>query len=689
MAQNQNNIEMQLIEAGNDLLNLLKSPPSTNELLTLLDKAEHLLANVEQAPSTSMQDALFPLMKALIRDDLLKHSDMDVKVSVGECFSGITRIMAPDAPYNDDHMKEYFELIVAAFESLSLTSGHRYNKAISILDTVARSRSFLLMLDLECDKLVAEMFQHFFKVIRSNHPQEVIRAMETIMTMIIEESQEVSLDLLGPLLASVMKENKSRSPMSWKLGEKILTNCAAKLKPYLKEAVQSTGIALDDYPTIVASIYQSHSHFLGIHHGSESGEHVVNKLANEAGSSKPAQVEKELSVGAGTIQPLEHCSLAGQQAKSIDAPASAEAEGKSTIEPVPVPSKRRRRPNSLLKPEEGYDYSWMFRGTKTPKAPRHVKHPDEGSDRSSSKMPVSEKATSPLRNERVTKPLESASEVGEGIGASSQTQKLRLPEKVYSKRGRPKKNDNMMSQAADPTPSSVSKGNNSRAQADEKGSQLMDISLEAETLEQIKREEKQQKRHLTEASENMSKTASRSPNSDRNNRKETLVYKRKKKHSMKKEEASEMPHHGGNLVGHRIKVWWPLDKTFYEGVVDSYDPIGEKHKVLYVDGDVEVLNLREECWKLIGDDALPDQGQETGLTEPENVANVLKKERGKAKLESGKKQSANLSKERSGGGTIKYGGKTVNAAMVDKAVQVDISEDDATRTDDNMKEDDK
>ncbi|KAK3128989.1 hypothetical protein QOZ80_6BG0469640 [Eleusine coracana subsp. coracana] len=54
-----------------------------------------------------------------------------------------------------------------------------------------------------------------------------------------------------------------------------------------------------------------------------------------------------------------------------------------------------------------------------------------------------------------------------------------------------------------------------------------------------------------------------------------------------------------DVIGHRIKVWWPLDKKFYEGVVESYDPSKKKHTVLYDDGDVEVLNLAKEKWNLI------------------------------------------------------------------------------------------
>jgi hypothetical protein len=55
----------------------------------------------------------------------------------------------------------------------------------------------------------------------------------------------------------------------------------------------------------------------------------------------------------------------------------------------------------------------------------------------------------------------------------------------------------------------------------------------------------------------------------------------------------------GNLVGSRIKVWWPDDRKFYKGVVESFDVASKKHKVVYDDGDVERLHLKNEKWEFI------------------------------------------------------------------------------------------
>ena len=169
-------------------------------------------------------------MKALITNKLLRHAEMDVKVSVLSCLIEITRITAPNAPYKDEQMKEIFQLILAAFENMSHMSPRSYKKVVSILDTIAKVKLCLVMLDLECDALVVEMFQSFLKIIRSNHPPAVLSAIETITHLVIDESEDISLDLLRSLFASVRKENQNVSPISWKLGEQIITRINAQLE---------------------------------------------------------------------------------------------------------------------------------------------------------------------------------------------------------------------------------------------------------------------------------------------------------------------------------------------------------------------------------------------------------------------------------------------------------------------------
>ena len=70
----------------------------------VFQKAESYLAKVEQQPCMSTKIALSPLMEALVTDQILKHGNCVVKVSAVACVSEITRITAPDAPYDDNQM---------------------------------------------------------------------------------------------------------------------------------------------------------------------------------------------------------------------------------------------------------------------------------------------------------------------------------------------------------------------------------------------------------------------------------------------------------------------------------------------------------------------------------------------------------------------------------------------------------
>ncbi|RVW94092.1 Sister chromatid cohesion protein PDS5 [Vitis vinifera] len=229
------------------------------------------LSLIWQGGTTTMyvnKDCTFTSHGSIGHRSNLKHGNCVVKVSAVACISEITRITAPDAPYNDNQMTEIFQLTVASFENLSDTTSPCYSKAISILKSFATYRWCLVMLDLECDQIIIDMFQLFLNVIRSDHPEEVFSAMETIMTLVMDESEYVLVEL-------------NVSPICWRLGEKVITNCAAKLRPYLIEVVKCLGTRLSDYAPAVATIYQNESNTRQNNLNEREREHLEAKMFSE------------------------------------------------------------------------------------------------------------------------------------------------------------------------------------------------------------------------------------------------------------------------------------------------------------------------------------------------------------------------------------------------------------------------
>ncbi|KAL3511966.1 hypothetical protein ACH5RR_024683 [Cinchona calisaya] len=175
---------------------------------------------VGRDPSCSIQYGLLPAMKALISDKLFRHPNTDVKVSIVSCIHEVLRITAPKQPYEDETMKEILESTLTALEKLSFFSGCSYFKVLHILE-MAKIKSPVILLDLGCNAIVTQRFQLLLNTIRFNHSHAPFSNMEEIMTLLIAESDEISLDLLKPLL--------SKSKIRWRMRQKYMTFFLGKL----------------------------------------------------------------------------------------------------------------------------------------------------------------------------------------------------------------------------------------------------------------------------------------------------------------------------------------------------------------------------------------------------------------------------------------------------------------------------
>ncbi|AAF14668.1 ESTs gb/Z34732, gb/R89948 and gb/Z33946 come from this gene [Arabidopsis thaliana] len=579
-----------LIDAGT---NLLSPPSSTDDLLTLLDETESLLKNVEQDQPLSMQSALIPSRNALVSVDLLSHPDSDVRVSVVSCLTEIVRITAPETPYSDDLMKEIFRLTIEAFEKLADASSRSYKKAEFVLDNVAKVKSCLVMLDLECYDLILQMFRNFFKFIRSDHPQLVFSSMELIMIAIIDETEQVSTDLLDSLLATVKKENQNVSPMSWSLAEKVLSRCARKLKPYIIEALKSRGTSLDMYSPVVSSICQSVFNTPKVH---------------------------------SPVNTKEHESLKQVRSESTDAE---------------ITGKRGRKPNSLMNPED-YDISWLS-GKRDPlKTSSNKKIQKKGSGGVSSLGKVPAKKT-PLPKEN------SPATSSRSLTGSLKRSRVKMDESDYDSDSlsspRLKKlascfRDEEPNQEDDRKIGNSSKQTRSKnglekSQKTAKKKPVVEAKIVNSSGKRLSARSVAKRRNLERApldtlvpqsskrKKMVSQVAARQLANE--SEEETPKSHPTRRRTVRKEVESDG--FGEDLVGKRVNIWWPLDKTFYEGVIDSYCTRKKMHRVIYSDGDSEELNLTEERWELLEDDTSADEDKEIDLPESIPLSDIMQRQK--------------------------------------------------------------
>ncbi|KAL3519260.1 hypothetical protein ACH5RR_017409 [Cinchona calisaya] len=219
----------------------LHNPPSSKDsLIELLEQGATYLSELNQLPPKSVVEAMEPFVKGVVKPELLKHQDGEVRLLVATCICEITRITAPQAPYTDDILKDIFHLIVSTFGGLSDTSSPYFGKRVVILETLARYRSFVVMLDLDCDDLITEMFSTFFSVARDEHSENVFTSMQTIMGVVFEESEDVQEDLILNVLSNLGRNRKEVTTAARRLAMNVIEQSAGKLEPGIKQLIISS-----------------------------------------------------------------------------------------------------------------------------------------------------------------------------------------------------------------------------------------------------------------------------------------------------------------------------------------------------------------------------------------------------------------------------------------------------------------
>ncbi|KAK9057901.1 hypothetical protein SSX86_022740 [Deinandra increscens subsp. villosa] len=270
-----------------DVGSKLQNPPANKDaLIKLLKQAAAALSELEQSPSKEVLKSMQPFVNAIVKPELLKHHDKEVKLLVASCTCEITRVTAPEAPYNDDVLKDIFRLIVSTFSGLRDTKGPSYGRRVNILESVAKYKSCIVMLDLECDDLINDMFTTFFSVVSDGHSETVITSLKTIMVVLLEESEDINHDLLFIILSVLGRNKKAITMAARKLAMHVIGQCAGKLEPGIKHFIvksmsgEETSALLSqiDYHEIIYDIYRCAPQALAGIIPYLSGELLTDKL---------------------------------------------------------------------------------------------------------------------------------------------------------------------------------------------------------------------------------------------------------------------------------------------------------------------------------------------------------------------------------------------------------------------------
>ncbi|PNT73327.1 hypothetical protein BRADI_2g57070v3 [Brachypodium distachyon] len=543
-------VERRLRDIGSRFSSL---PEPNTELLSLLEEADTWLSRVDQSPPTSISNALHPTMEALTKKGLLNHPDPGVKVAVASCLTEVTRITAPEAPYEDDVMRE---------------------------------------------------------------------------------SEAVHPDLASCLLQNLRKEKKDSFPASLTLAEKILNLCPEKLKPVFIQLLQGTPLNL--YSETVESLVEGSSHARDDKDDASGKDTVADKkLPQTTVSDKsPQEISKsEKDVNCPGQDESHPCSTLTPSLNNVGASAD-------NVKAPNGPASSKQKPELLSDDKQTKVSDELIHSDK--EAPEPVTaEPGKLSGISSKKSrkldsstesEVTERSKVPSDNQGLVASGELSPETNDGknelaleTGNRAADDKSKpvdsTPAVDKPKRGRPPA---AKSQEKKPVGKSQVSGLESkevRSRSASGGRAVRRLAKDGVKLSSRRSNEEESSKNQPKDRSNLQKedTLSDEETDEDQSLKEMVSPKSFTKMEKSKaqpgdsggskrqrsQEAEEVPPSkknkvlDGSLIGSRIKVWWPDDKKFYNGVVKIFDANSKKHKVVYDDGDIEILLLKDEKWEFI------------------------------------------------------------------------------------------
>ncbi|TYH32002.1 hypothetical protein ES288_A01G216800v1 [Gossypium darwinii] len=246
--------------------------PNKDVLVKSLRQVVSALSQIEQ-PSVvevaakaqvlrELEAATKPLRNSIVKHGLPNHTDKDVRLLVAICVSEFFRILAPQPPFADKHLRDIFKLIISIFSELADTTSAFFSRRVKILETIARCKCCVIMLDIGCNDLILEMFKTFFSVVRDHHQQSLINDVLSIMTHILNE--EVSHQLMDVILGNLIQESKDAPSAASQLAASVIQSCAEKLQPFVCGFLTSCSLDRDSvgselkefYHEIVLKIFQ-------------------------------------------------------------------------------------------------------------------------------------------------------------------------------------------------------------------------------------------------------------------------------------------------------------------------------------------------------------------------------------------------------------------------------------------------
>ncbi|EFJ43510.1 hypothetical protein VOLCADRAFT_121419 [Volvox carteri f. nagariensis] len=182
----------------------LKSPGKGKE--TLFKLLKQLAAALEAAPQDveAMGGAKGSLPQLLLQYATAESANKKIRLYCALCIMHVMRLYAPDIPYDDEGLKEVFELLLTCWTQLADTGEpEAFELCHATLKIFADVKFFILMLDLEDAELVPRTFRTLLQAARPENLQALEGPLLAVLSGILEELGQPPQELCDLVLAAL------------------------------------------------------------------------------------------------------------------------------------------------------------------------------------------------------------------------------------------------------------------------------------------------------------------------------------------------------------------------------------------------------------------------------------------------------------------------------------------------------
>ncbi|GAB4821978.1 hypothetical protein N2152v2_009024 [Parachlorella kessleri] len=213
------------------------------------------------------QDALIAVGKQLLSPpkgkDALLGLLKEVRLYTAACISNVLHLLAPETRFSDDQLKDIFRLLNSAYGELEDPAGPNFQLCLSILQTVSQVKLSILLLDLEAEDLICDLFRTIFTAVNDDNQGMVEALALDLLASMLEESDDISQPLLDTILANLLPAKQKENPAACRLTQQLLQRTEAVVQPYLQKFLTNALLGLrtdsdlrDECHSLIFQLYQ-------------------------------------------------------------------------------------------------------------------------------------------------------------------------------------------------------------------------------------------------------------------------------------------------------------------------------------------------------------------------------------------------------------------------------------------------